>query len=118
MASYNWGYDETVAAAAALKQYVGVAHGGVVSTTGITFFGVNQIKPNAGGHATVRVIGVSKFQCGSAVSAGDLLTVATSGYFMKATSGSYAVGRAVYANVASGGIGSVLLPGLPTYVNS
>ena len=118
MATFNWGYNETVAAAAVLKQYVGMTQAGVVATTGISFFGINQIKPNTGDHTTVRVIGVSKFQCGSPVSKGAYVTVAASGYFYTCLSGSYAVGKAVYQDVASGGIGSVLLSGMPTYVNS
>ena len=57
-------------------------------------------------HVTLGYLGVLKFAAGSAVTKGRRLTVTASGYLIEAGSGSYAVGRCLDADVASGAIGT------------
>ena len=57
-------------------------------------------------HVTLGYLGVLKFAAGAAVTTGRRLTVAASGYFVEAASGSYVVGRCLDADVASGTIGT------------
>lgn len=57
-------------------------------------------------HVTLGYLGVLKFTAGAAVTKGRRLTVAASGYFIEAASGSYAVGRCLDADVSSGAIGT------------
>lgn len=99
-------------------QYFGVTNAGAPAAVGLTFFGVQQNKCNTGEHLAVAVQGESKVITGSGgLAAGDLITPVTSGYFTKASSGAYAVGRCLTA-AASGLIGAAYLFGCPTYVNS
>ena len=73
-------------------------------------YGVVQNKPQAGEHASVAVDGITKVQAGAAISVGDLITSAASGYAAAVTSGSAAdktvLGRAITA-AASGSVFSM-----------
>lgn len=75
-----------------------------------TGYGILQNKPQAGEHATVAVDGVSKCVAGAAVSIGDLITAAASGYASVVGSGTAAskqvIGRALTA-AASGSVFSI-----------
>jgi hypothetical protein len=75
-----------------------------------TGFGILQNKPQAGEHATVAVEGVSKCNAGAAVSVGDLITSAGSGWGTTVLSGiagdKQVLGRALTA-AASGSVFSM-----------
>lgn len=75
-------------------------------------FGVLQNKPRAGEHGTVAFEGITKVTAGAAVSIGDLITSAASGYARAVGSGTAAdkqvIGRAVTA-AASGSVFSMEL---------
>lgn len=60
----------------------------------------------SGEHVTLGYAGILKFTAGGAIGAGKRLTVAGSGYFTEAVSGSYIVGRCLDTAVASGAIGT------------
>ncbi len=66
--------------------------------------GILRNKPLSGAHASVCVIGESKFRAGGAISAGDFITVAGSGWLTECASGQYAVGEC-REDVTSGSIG-------------
>jgi hypothetical protein len=68
---------------------------------GILLYGGRQDE-----HVTLGYAGVLKFTAGAAVATGRRLTVANSGYFVEAASGSYAVGRCLDTAVASGAVGT------------
>ena len=57
-------------------------------------------------HLTLGYAGILKFTAGGAVGKGRRLSVANSGYFTEAVSGSYVVGRCLDTAVASGAIGT------------
>lgn len=57
-----------------------------VANNGLEAIGILQNKPNSGDHATIAYFGESKFRAGGAISVGDEITVATSGYFVAASS--------------------------------
>lgn len=75
-----------------------------------TGYGVLQNKPQAGEHATVAVEGITKVAAGAAVSVGDLITSAGSGWAAVVASGSagdkQVIGRALTA-AASGSVFSM-----------
>lgn len=70
-------------------------------------YGILQNKPRAGEHATVAVAGASKCNAGAAVSVGDLITSAGSGFGSAVASGvagdKQVIGRALTA-AASGSV--------------
>lgn len=66
-----------------------------------------QSKPESGEHGAIVVMGIAKFRAGVAASAGDQLTVTTSGYFIAVNSGLHHCGRALEA-VTSGSVGAGL----------
>jgi hypothetical protein len=57
-------------------------------------------------HVTLGYAGILKFVAGGPIGKGKRLTVANSGYFVEAGSGSYVVGRCLDTTVASGAIGT------------
>ena len=84
----------------ALNVTIGAADGG---------FGILQNKPQSGEHATVAVEGMSKCIAGGAISVGNYITSAASGYATAVASGLSAkkvIGRAVTA-AASGSVFTV-----------
>lgn len=68
--------------------------------------GVLVFGGRAGEHVTLGYAGILKFVAGAPVGKGRRLTVAASGYFVEAASGSYVVGRCLDAAVGSGAIGT------------
>jgi hypothetical protein len=68
---------------------------------GILVYGGRQEKPVTLGYA-----GVMKFVAGAPIAKGHRLTVAASGYFVEAASGSYVVGRCLDNAVSSGAVGT------------
>jgi hypothetical protein len=60
----------------------------------------------AGEHITLGYAGILKFTAGAPVGKGRRLTVANSGYFVEASSGTYVVGRGLDSAVASGAVGT------------
>jgi len=68
---------------------------------GILLYGGRQDE-----HVTLGYAGILKFTAGAAVAKGTRLTVANSGYFTSAVSGSYVVGRCLDTAVASGAVGT------------
>lgn len=70
-------------------------------------YGILQNKPQAGEHASVAVAGVSKVNAGAAISVGDLITSAGSGWATSVLSGiagdKQVIGRALTA-AASGSV--------------
>lgn len=87
----------------AYKVSASVANGG---------YGVLQNKPQDGEHGTVAVEGITKVRAGAAVSVGDLITSAASGWATAVASGSAAdklvLGKALTA-AASGSVFSMEL---------
>lgn len=77
---------------------------GKVANNGGEASGIIMNKPKNKDHASVAIVGESKYRAGDAVSAGGPITVTTSGYFTAAGSGDYVVGRAKAA-VTSGSLG-------------
>lgn len=75
-------------------------------------FGVLQNKPKAGEHATVAIKGATKVMAGAAISVGDLITSAASGFAATVASGNagdkLVIGRAMTA-AASGSVFTVEL---------
>jgi hypothetical protein len=68
--------------------------------------GVLMFGGRAGEHVTLGYAGIMKFVAGAPVGKGKRLTVASSGYFVEAGSGSYVVGRCLDAAVSSGAVGT------------
>jgi hypothetical protein len=66
--------------------------------------GVLQNKPAAAGRGARCKVGFVKFRAGGALSAGDPMTMAASGYFTTATSGTRQVGQCM-RDVTSGYLG-------------
>ena len=57
------------------------------------------------GHISLVYAGLSKYTAAAAITAGEGLTVTTSGYLTTVTSGSIVVGRNLVAAVSSGAVG-------------
>lgn len=70
-------------------------------------FGVLQNKPRAGEHATVAVAGVSKVNAGGAVTVGDLITSAGSGWAAVVVSGNATEKQVLGRALTSSNSGSV-----------
>lgn len=92
------------------RQYKAVDMDGTISATftGLTpSIGILQNKPESGEDMTVGWLGRSRYVAGAAVTAGNLLTVTTSGFMVTVTSGDGVCGRAMNA-VSSGETGEGL----------
>ena len=76
------------------------------ANNGLRAGGILLYGGKSGDHVTLGYLGVMKFAAGGPVVKGRRVTVATSGYFVEATSGSYVVGRCLDTNVSSGAIGT------------
>ena len=101
-----------------IAQYVAVSPDGGIATTGKTTSGILQGKARIGESMAVLSVGFSKFRAASGLSAGDRLTITTSGWMLKADSGYHIVGRCL-ANVTSGSVGSgVFQCANPNYADS
>lgn len=85
-------------------QYKAVAVGGTIAANNTGALGILQNKPISGQDATVGIAGRSRYVAGAAVSAGDRLTVTTSGFIIEANTTALGAGTAL-GDVASGGIG-------------
>lgn len=85
-------------------QYHAVTIGGTLANDGATAMGYSQNKPAIGEDGTLGFMGRSDYRGGAAISAGNQLTIATSGWTVVAGSGDSVIGRAI-SNVGSGGIG-------------
>lgn len=59
----------------------------------------------SGDHVTLGYLGVMKFAAGGDIAKGERLTVDSDGRFVRATPGTYVVGRCLVAAVTEGGIG-------------
>lgn len=111
MAKEGVGLEMSAKAAADLsgKQYLGMIVSAadtvqVPAAANDFCIGVLQNKPAAAGRAARVKIGFTKFRAGGAISAADPITMAASGYFTAATSGSRICGNALRA-VTSGYLG-------------
>lgn len=71
---------------------------------GLEASGILLNKPKTGEGLTLAYFGELKFAAGGGISAGGRLTVATSGFFVAASSGDYCPGRAK-TTVTSGSVG-------------
>lgn len=98
------------------SQYTGVNYAGAFGTTK-DFEGVIQDKSKSGDYMTVCFFGITKARVGGTATAGQVVSVAASGYFTTAASGYPGVGR-VITGAASGGLATVRLYGCPTIVAS
>lgn len=85
------------------KQYMAIAVGGTVAGSEAAAFGVLCNKPQSGEDASVAIAGRVKVKAGAALTAGALLGVNATGYFVPVNSGFTSIGRAVNA-VSSGGV--------------
>jgi hypothetical protein len=119
----NYGQGEkfaVVCGETSLAQYAPVTLSGSYAnlfTDGVLdFYGINQDKPVFGDHFTALVKGESKVRAAEDLAKDDLLTTAGSGWICKAVSGSYMIGRCVFA-ASSGGIACAQIFGKPTYYN-
>jgi len=89
-------------------QYHAIAlNDGKLANSGGEASGVLLNKPQLNNHASLGYVGELKFHAGGAIGAGEPITVATSGWFTKAASDSYVVGRCKVA-VTSGSYGTGL----------
>jgi len=79
---------------------------GQYATNGREAGGVLVFGGRTAEHVTLGYAGIMKFVAGGAVGKGKRLTVAGSGYFVEAASGSYVVGRCLDTAVASGSVGT------------
>lgn len=91
--------------AAGAKYHAVAIDDGKLANNGEEASGILINDPASGQDATLVREGESKFSAGAAVTAGDKLTVTTSGWFITATSYSAVVGTAK-ASVTSGSIGT------------
>jgi hypothetical protein len=99
-------------------QYKVMGMDGDVAGTVAAAAGILQNKPKSGEEASVAYLGMSKYRAGGAVSQGDELTVASSGWITSASSGDRTVGRARFA-ASSGAVGrGVFNFAAPGYLNS
>lgn len=78
---------------------------GQVAANGAECTGILVEAAASGDHASIAISGISKFTAGAAITAGDRVTCAASGYFVTATSGTYINGRALIT-VTSGSVGT------------
>lgn len=78
---------------------------GKLANNGREALGILVGTPRSGEAAAVAITGEEKFKAGEGLSAGNKLTVATSGWFTKAASGDWLVG-VVKAAVTSGSLGT------------
>lgn len=78
---------------------------GKVAANGKEAGGILLNKPNTSEHASLNVMGVSRYAAGAAVAAGARLTATTSGWLVTASSGTYVVGRNLGTAVTSGSLG-------------
>ncbi len=86
------------------RQYHAVNVSGTLAADVEAAMGILQNKPDASGEdASALIVGPSFFRAGAAISAGDLVTVTTSGWFIVSDSGDQIAGKAI-SGVASGGI--------------
>lgn len=99
------GADLSAGEAGTGKRYKAVRSvDGNMATGPLDAIGILQTVGNSGENLTVGWAGVMKFTAAAAIGSADtLLTVNSGGYMAACTSGSYFVGKALYA-VASGGI--------------
>lgn len=99
-------------------QYKAMGLDGDVAGTVADAAGVMQNKPKSGEEASIAYLGLSKFRAGGAVSKGEELTVASSGFLVAASSGDRTVGRARFA-ASSGAVGrGVMNFASPGYKNA
>jgi hypothetical protein len=77
-----------------------------------TVIGVLQNKPNTGEFATVAVFGKSKMVAGGAITAGNLITLNSSGRAAAVASGGWTIGRALETSANDGEVITALI-GLP-----
>lgn len=119
MSVSNWNVAVTIVAGADLsaRQYRAVNISGVLSTSATNGFGILQNKPQSGEHATVVVVGVTKFLGAAAIAAGAFIGYSgtTSGFMAAVTSGGIAAGRVLIA-CTSGYTGTAYMFGAPTYI--
>ena len=105
--SYTAGenHDNLTAGSGALYKAIAIndqkfANNGL-EASGILIYGAKS-----GEYATAVISGISKFTAGAAITAGQQLTVSTSGYITAAASGDAVVGMNWESSVASGAIGT------------
>ena len=101
-------FTDTIAAGESLTaaQFHAIAlDDGKLAANGKEAGGILLNKPASGEHASLNVMGVSRYAAGAAVAAGARLTATASGWLVTASSGTYIVGRNLDAAVTSGSIG-------------
>lgn len=79
---------------------------GKKASNGLVAGGILIYGGKAGDHVTLGYLGVMKFVAGGNITKGERLTVTDDGYFIKATSGTYVVGRCLDTAVSKGSIGT------------
>ena len=104
----TWQFSGVDVAAATGAGLTGPAALVAPTTTGQTILGVLQNNPKLGESGQVMAHGVSKARFGGSFNIGDLLMVTSNGDFIAATSGNYAVAKALQAG-SSSIIGSIFL---------
>lgn len=85
--------------------YKAVGTTGAITGDDNNALGILQEGADNGGHVSLAIFGISKFVASAAITAGKMLTVTTSGYFVTAASGDHVVGRALTAP-GSGAVGT------------
>ncbi len=112
MATENRHFETTIGAGEDLNsaghRYHAIAlDDGKLAANGREAAGILLNKPRSGEALALGYFGEMKFAAGLGLSAGNKLTVATSGWFTKAASGDWVCGR-VKATVTSGSLGTGL----------
>jgi hypothetical protein len=98
------------------KQYMFVNYHGLLAGFQSATIGVVQNKPQAGEHATIGIMGVSKVRAGAVIAESKPFAVSSTGFAVAVASGA-AVGRALTA-ATSGSVFTGLLFGAPGTVGS
>ncbi len=101
------------------SMFKALAADGNIAANGLDAIGLVQYPGQDGEHVTIGWMGEMKFTAGSGgVVAGQILTVATSGYCVAITSAKYTVGRNMELSVASGAVGRGIFNfSQPTLIN-
>jgi hypothetical protein len=87
---------------------------GKVANDGQEATGILYDKPQNGQNGSMIILGIGKGRAGGALTAGQRVTVSTSGYFTAAASGDYHCGRAFEA-ITSGSLGPIFIHGAGYY---
>lgn len=100
--------DDAAAGTGDMHKAIDINSSDISVAGGLEAVGLLQAMGKSGEHVTVGYEGVMKFVAGAALTPGDRLTTAASGYLVAVASGDYVVGMVGRASVGSGAVGQGL----------